>query len=162
MKNLYKSIRWISVLLALVMMLAPMSALAESASSTGLTKTSIWAVLKGGEKIYRDLGLNRAWCAAPRDVIVHVVGYGVDVAILKNGSKYAAVPFSALEPLKAGDVLSVGKKNMRVYQYPSLKSRSMKVPKGLMVELVGISGSCAKVRREGKIGYMYIGCLLPN
>lgn len=155
--------------LTLILVFTSMTALAEQAAagtsatlsySAVATLVNEWGILKGGATVYRDTGCSRKWATVPSDMIVKVHSYGAGIAVIKNGSKTAYVAVSDLEKLEPGKQLYANR-NTRAYQVANLKSRYLKVPQGLTVEFVGISGSCAKVKRNGHVGYMYIGHLTP-
>lgn len=153
--------RSFGALLTLVLLLMPMTAMASaSAEEPSYNVVNIWGIMPGGTIVYRDAEMSAEWGAAPRDLIMNVVAYKGDVALVKNGNKYAYCLLNDFKTLTGGTEL-VSARSTRVYQSPSTKSRYMNIPKGLDMEFVALNGNCAEVRRGDYVGYVYIGHIQP-
>ena len=162
-----RNMRRLSALLAAVLILAcvPLGALAEGAAESGAAEQgtaavayNLWVVAKSGATIYRDAQLSQKWLTLSEDALVNLYAYRGGCAVLRNGDQLAYIATGDLDKLQAGTKLCA-RQNTRVYEAASLDSRYVNVKSGLDVEVVEVRGSCAKVKRDGHTGYMYIGHL---
>lgn len=153
-----KMLRRVSALLLLAILSScvPTFALADNGFSAYVSSLSM--------EVYRDPYLGQLWGTLPQNTVVTVNAYAGEVAqITYNGrTGYAYVSdmrkAEVDETEEAGSAAKTTKKT-RVYQEADLASRYVTVPKGMKVNVVAKSGNCARVERNGYIGYMYTGHL---
>ena len=156
--------KWIAAVLCAVLLCgAATEALAAQSRSMTATLRNDWVAAKPGAIVYRDPEMEEPW--------VHISGIALvkrrvalgDCSAIVNGKHVGYISNKDLTALNPGDWFLTGR-NTRAYQFPSLNSRSVGVKKGTAVQLVGIIGSCAMVRRGDAVGYMYAGHLkwLPH
>ena len=151
--------KWIAMLLcAALLMCAPAQA-EETAHSLTLELLNDWMVVKADAVVYRDVEMTKPWCRISADMIVqrrYDLGNGCTAVV--NGKNLGYISSDALNKLQEGEWVYAAC-NTRAYQRPSLRSRWVGVKQGLPMQLVAISGSCAKVRRGNAVAYMYVGHL---
>ena len=117
-----------------------------------------WVAAKPGAIVYRDPELEQPWICLNRAVLVkRRIALG-DCTAIMNGKHIGYIANKDLSALKPGEWFLTSR-NTRAYQLPSLKSRSIGIQKGTAVQLIGIIGSCAMVRRGDAVGYIYAGHL---
>ena len=156
--------RWMAAALCAAMLLCglPRAAISEDAHSLTLTLLNDWVVARGNATVYRDPEMTRPWGQLPGFMILqrrYDLQNGCTAVANGKYCGYIATDDLMME-LWEGDWLCAAR-DTRAYQGPSLNSRWVKVKQGLPVQLVSISGSCAKVRRGNIVAYMYIGHLKP-
>ncbi len=151
-------------MLLILLMLAcmPLGTLAEASTTEGAAITAVaynlWVVADGGSTIYRDSARTQPWVTLDEDTLVNLYAYGDGYVTLRNGDRFGYIDSGDIQKLEIGTLLCA-KRDTRVYQEASLDSRHVRFQRGLSIKLVAIEGSCAKVERNGIIGYMYIGHL---
>ena len=154
-----KMLRLLSAVLALAALIAcaPVSALADGEFSAYVSSFSM--------SVYRDPYLGNLWGTLPQNTVVTVNAYAGGVAQItyKGRTGYASVDdMKKVEAVLAekpeedeeGTNATTTEKT-RVYQAASLSSRHITVPKGIEVKILATMGNCARVERNGYIGYMY-------
>lgn len=140
--------RWVAALAALVML--SVSAQAESFSAIVTSKNM---------GLYADQACTWKIDTLPMTTIVSVSSYENGVAKISIGDRegYAAVKdMKALSDLAKPAEINV---NTYVFQQPKLDSRSMKVKKGMKVNLLATSGEWAMVENAGIVAYMNLAHL---
>lgn len=129
------------VLLAMVlMMLAPVSALAEYK-----------AVVTSTTRVYAAASKKAASVKVSKGTIVTVEDTANGVAKISNKGNIGYVDASDLSRLQSTEVAVSGAK---VYQSASTKAKSVSIKKGTEVNVIGTSGNWAKIERDGNTGYM--------
>ena len=154
-----KLLRRVSALLQLAIAdsCVPVSAFADNGFSAYVSNFSM--------DVFYDPYLGQLWGSLPQNTVVTVNAYAGDVAQItyKGRTGYAAVSdmkkAETSDPEETDGEAAKTTRKTRVYQTANLASRYVTVPKGTKVNVVATSGSCARVERNGYIGYMYTGHL---
>ena len=153
--------RWIAAVLCAVLLLCVpvVQVSAEQPHTLTLKLLNDWVIARAGATVYRDAEMKHPWGKLSSDrVVKRRAELGGGCTAIMSGKLIGYVNDKDLACLKEGDWLCASR-DTRAYRRPSLRSRSIGVKKGTEVQLVEISGSCAKVRRGSVEAYMYIGHL---
>ena len=162
--NKRNNLRFGCIILILTLLLGalPVCALAEGGFNATVKVKKM--------KVYKDAWLTEYWGSLSKGTVVYVEDYSGSVALITyNGrSGYAAVSDMKAEKKSSSTASSETTKTeessgtvtrtickTRVYKKASLSSKYVTVAAGTEVTVLAVSGSCAKVKRNGNIGYMY-------
>ena len=152
MNTMLKPRRLLILLLLLALLPTALPARAESVKAV----VSVDSMKVYGRKApYKCLG------SLPRGTEVTVKAYDGGVALIQYGKKTGIVQISDLTAAPApADVEQtqsrslVATRETRVYKKASTSSAFTTVPAGTSVELLAVNGKCAKVKYNGRVGYM--------
>ena len=157
MKTQSKSTRLFSMILALCLLAGALpAALAENSFAAVVTAESMGVY--SPQSPYDYLG------ALPKGTQVTVEAYSGSVALIRYKGNAGLARIGDLQAVTAAPAASeavestmsrpvVALRDTRVYSKASTRSRYVTVRAGTAMTLLGVSGSCAKVERDGAVGY---------
>ena len=140
--------------LALTLLLFAVPALSESEAQAVVSVDSM--------DVYAEEAPHARLGALPRGTVVTVTARSGEAALIRyNGytgvaraSELSAVESAAPQAQAAEATTMVTNRETRIYKKASKSSGSTKVPAGASVEVLAVNGNCARVSRNGKVGYM--------
>lgn len=142
-------LRIFPILMILAMMLTSMPATALAA-----TKNFSAIVKVGGMKVYRDAKMKKYWGKVPKNTVVTVKSYSDGVAKVSYKGKIGYAKVDKMDSVESVAKKAVTKKKTRVYKTASTKSKSVAIKKGVSVYVLSVNGNCAKVEKNGVVGYI--------
>ena len=132
----------------LLLCLIPLNALAES----------IPVAFNTNSRVYKSASTKSAWLKVNKGLEVNLLATRGDWAQVELNGVVAYTNVNHLTEITQHGALvaqdAVINANTRIYQKASTKSASLKVSKGLDVELLATSGDWARVRRAGVTAYI--------
>ena len=152
--------KWFVMVMCAVLLFCGMvtEGFADQAHTMTAKLLNDWMATKPGAIVYRDPELEQPWVRLNSVMLVkRRVALG-DCTAIMNGKHIGYIANGDLTAFNQGDWFLTSR-NTRAYQLPSLKSRNIGIKKGTAVQLIGIIGSCAMVRRGDAVGYIYAGHL---
>ena len=149
MKANKSRLRILPIVMILVMMLSaiPTNALAATKNFSAIVKS-------GGMKVYRDAGMKKYWGKVPKNTVVKVKSYSNGVAKVTYKGKTGYAKVDKMDAVESVAKKAVTKKKTRVYKTASTKSQSVVVKKGMSMYVLATNGNCAKVEKNGVVGYI--------
>lgn len=137
----------ILMILALMLTCVPSTALAATKNFSAIVK-------KGGMKVYRDSGLKKYWGKVPKNTVVKVKSYSKGIAKVSYKGKVGYARVDKMDAVEDVAKKAVTKKKTRVYKTASTKSKSVVVKKGVSMYVLSVNGNCARVLKNGVVGYI--------
>ncbi len=151
---------------ALMLSVVLIFALLAGALPAALAEKSFQAVVTvEAMSVYNQVAPHNLLGALPRGTKVTVEAYSGSVALIsykgysglaqisdmQAASETAAAASGTVETTMSKAVVAV--RNTRIYKRASAKSRYVSVKAGTAMTLLGVNGNCAKVERNGAVGY---------
>ncbi len=151
-----------ALLLSMVLMLA----LLAGALPAALAEKSLQAVVTADAmNVYSQVAPHDLLGSLPRGTKVTVEAYSGNIALIsykgysglaqirdmQAAAETAPTASEAVETTMSKAVVAV--RNTRIYKKASTKSRYVSVKAGTGMTLLGVNGNCAKVERNGAVGY---------
>lgn len=109
--------------------------------------------------VYGDSDLFEKLGTLQKDTVVTVVSYDGGVAKISYRGYTGYAEVSDMVTVESVATLGRVTVNARVYQSPSTSSKSVKIGKGQLVNVLATSGSWARVENAGNVGYIKTSAL---
>lgn len=154
MNERFKPLRLMILLLALALLAGALPALAEGSYKAVVTADSM--------SVYAQKAPHALLGSLPKGTAVTVKAVSGSAALIACNGKTGVARTSDLGPAETATKAAaeetgramVATRDTRLYKKASLSSRYTAVSAGTAVTLLGVNGKCAKVKKDGAVGYM--------
>lgn len=138
--------RLCSLVLAMITLMAPVSALADYK-----------AIVNSSSRVYSAPSASASSAKVAKGTIVTVKDTNDGVAKISRNGKIGYMESDDLSRVKVTRTAVAGK----VYRSPSTKAKAISIAKGASVNLIGVNGNWAFIERGGNTGYVKKTILEP-